>query len=416
MFKLQKHQEDGAEEGLAILQKHKIVYINFQTRVGKTLTALSICDRFGAKSVLMLTKKNAIESIVSDMKLSGYDFTLTVTNYEQAPKLDPADYDLIILDESNEKISAFPKMGKYARFVQILCKRKPVIFCSATPTPESKSQIYHQLAMSSYSPFIEHKSFYSWARVYVKVRKKVINSYPVNDYTETHDILIDSKINHLFVTLSQEDAGFSEEINDVVHKVEMKKSTYRLIKLLKQDQIVYGKSGTILADTPAKMMQSEHQLSTGTIKLEEGNAVTIDESKVHYVKEKFAGKKIAIFYNYVQEFEMLKECFPNWTNNDVDFNESNDLVYLGQFVSKRSGVSLRTAEELVFISVPFSATSYFQARSRHAYKDRKLECNVHFILAENSIDSYIYKTVRSKKNFTLSYYRNARKRNQELFS
>lgn len=417
MFKLEPHQEEGAKKGLSIINDYNIVYINFMTRVGKTLTALTIADRMkGVNNVLFLTKKNAIDSILKDKELSKYPFNLTVTNYEQSPKLNSNDYDLVILDESNEKISSFPKMGKYAKFVHVICKGKPIIYCSATPTPESKSQIFHQLHMSSYSPFKEYKSFYAWAKVYVNVRKKVINSYPVNDYTKAYDELIDQKINHLFVTLSQEDAGFTEVITDIVHKVDLKESTYKLIDRIKRDLVVQGKSGTILADTPAKMMQTEHQISTGTIKLDEGNAITLDTSKVEYIKEKFKGLKIAIFYNYVQEFEMLKESFPNWTNIDTEFNDNTSLVYLGQFVSKRSGVSLKTADKLIFISVPFSATSYFQARSRHAHKQRETECNVHFILANNSIDGYIYKTVKSKKNFTLAYYKNARKRNQELFS
>lgn len=415
-IQLSPHQIEASEKGFEIINKYNLVYLSMMTRTGKTLTALTIANKMnGIDDVLFLTKKNAIDSVIGDYKLSQYDFNLTVTNYEQSPKLNGSDYDLIILDESNEKIAAFPKMGKYAKAVQVICNNKPIIYLSATPSPESKSQLYHQFAMSSFSPFIKFRSFYAWAKVFVDVRKKIINSYPVNDYTKTHDDLIDPMINHLFVTLSQEDAGFTEVINDIVHKVTMNESTYKLIERIKKDKVVEGKAGVILADTPAKMMQTEHQISTGTIKLEGGDAVTIDTSKADYIKKTFTGK-IAIFYNYIQEFEMLKECFPSWTNSDTEFNESEDLVYLGQFVSKRSGVSLKTADDLIFISVPFSATSYFQARSRHAHKHRRTDCNVHFILADKTIDSYIYKTVREKRNFTLKYYFDARKQGQSLFS
>lgn len=405
MIQLRPHQEYGATKGVEILSKYNIVYINFQTRVGKTLTALTIAHRMGYGSVLVLTKKNAIDSIKSDMGMSGYTFNLHVTNYEQAPNIDGKQFDLIILDESNEKISAFPKMGKYAKYVQKLCKMKPIIFCSATPTPESKSQIYHQLAMSSFSPFIDFKNFYAWSKVYVNVKKRVINGFHMNDYSNANDKLIDEKINHLFISISQEEAGFNEEIKDIIHEVTMLPITYKIISKVKKDKILEGRTGNIIADTAARVMQTEHQLATGTIKLDNGRGVTIDQTKVDYIKDNFHGRKLAIYYNYIQEFEMLKDSFPNWTNSDVEFNESKDMVYLGQFVSKRSGISLRTADDLIFISVPFSATSYFQARSRHAHKDRTDVCNVHFILAKKTIDGYVYKMVKKKKNFTLRYYK-----------
>ena len=43
-----------------------------QTRTGKTLTALTAAENYGAKNVLFVTKKKAIDSIVSDYELGGF--------------------------------------------------------------------------------------------------------------------------------------------------------------------------------------------------------------------------------------------------------------------------------------------------------------------------------------------------------
>ena len=404
-IQLSPHQSEAVDNGLIILREHGILYLALEMRLGKTLTALTICQEYDADSVLFITKKNAIESVMSDANLIRRDYDVLVTNYEQVKKLNSDDYDLIVLDESNEKISAFPKMSETAKTIKRICDDKPIIFLSGTPTPESLSQIYHQLAMSSNSPFKEYRNFYRWAKDYVNVKKRMINGFPFNDYKDAKEDLIREKIDHLFISITQEEAGFKEVITDKIIQVPMSQVTKDLIKRIKKHKVIQGKTGAILADTPAKEMQVIHQLSSGTCKLDTGLAVTIDTSKADFIKQQLNGGKIAIFYNYIQEFELLKESFPNWTADDKKFNESDDLVYLGQVVSKRSGVSLRTADKLIFFSVPFSATSYLQGRSRHQYKGRESACLVYFLIADCGIDKYVYKTVKDKEKFTTSHYK-----------
>src|SRR5690606_12228576 len=171
------------------------------------------------------------------------------------------------------------------------------------------------------------------------------------------------------------------------------------------DKIQKSKTSTYIADTASKEMQGIHQLVSGTLKVNDDVSVTVDDAKVKYIQQHFKGKKIGIFYNYKQEFEMLKQYFDNWTDDDKTFNESEDKVYLGQIVSKRSGVSLKTADDLVFLSTPFSFTSYDQGRARHIHKDRTTPCNVHFLIADCGIDRQVYRTVMNKKKYTTAHYR-----------
>jgi hypothetical protein len=75
-----------------------------------------------------------------------------------------------------------------------------------------------------------------------------------------------------------------------------------------------------------------------------------------------------------------------------------------QIVSGREGVSLRNAEYLVFYNIDFSATSYWQARDRMTTKDRRYN-KVYWIFSDKGIEKSIYKTVKSKKNFTLKHFK-----------
>lgn len=100
MIQLRPYQLDNAAKGLEILRNYWIVYLAFETRTGKTLTALEIARRTGLEKVLFVTKKKAIQSIESDYQKMNPDFDLTVINYESVTKVGKG-FDLIICDEAH---------------------------------------------------------------------------------------------------------------------------------------------------------------------------------------------------------------------------------------------------------------------------------------------------------------------------
>jgi hypothetical protein len=71
-----------------------------QVRTGKTLTAMATAHKFGAKSVLFVTKKKAIQDITDQFVGFNKTIALYVTNYEQLGNVHES-FDLIIIDESH---------------------------------------------------------------------------------------------------------------------------------------------------------------------------------------------------------------------------------------------------------------------------------------------------------------------------
>jgi hypothetical protein len=160
----------------------------------------------------------------------------------------------------------------------------------------------------------------------------------------------------------------------------------------------------ILADTPVKLMMKLHQLYSGTIKFESGNSKVLDYSKANYIHHKFAGKKIGIFYKFKEELNALKKVYgENLCTELDDFNNTDKSIAL-QIVSGREGISLSKADALVYYNIDFSATSYWQSRDRMTTKDR-LESDVYWVFSKGGIETEIYKTVSSKKDFTLSHFK-----------
>jgi hypothetical protein len=390
---LRDYQITAAKQGKEILNRYNLVYLAFEVRTGKTLIALTIANDFN--NVLFVTKKKAIPSIEKDFKAIGYTYNLAVINYESLHKVDKQ-YDCIIIDEAHS-IGSFPKKSKRLKDLQQI-KSNCHIFLSGTPCPESWSQIYHQLDASPFSPFKKYKSFYKWSNEFVNIKKKFVSfGNQVNDYSDANLDKIKPYIQHLIMTKTQKETGFINEINERCLYVKMQPKTYTIANRLQKDLVIESKSGVILADTPVKLQSKLHQIYSGTVKLECGKKITLDLSKAEFIKEKFKSQKIAIFYKYQQELEVLKQVFGQNLSTDInEFNTTNKNI-AGQILSIREGTNLSKADAIVFYNLDFSNVSYKQARDRMTTMQRK-QSDVYFIFAYGGIEEKIYKTVTVDKS------------------
>ena len=386
------------------IAEHKFVYLAMEVRTGKTLTALGIAEQQNCKRVLFLTKKKAIRSIEKDYEMLNPLYNLLVINYESIHKIPDVKWDMVIVDEAHS-LGAFPKPNKRAKQVRDIIKVNRCLVClmSGTPTPESYSQMYHQVFGIPTNPFKEHKTFYKFANQYVDKRQKKINSMYINDYTRGYETIID-KMNPFTYRFSQSDAGFKVDTKEHILNVEMDEVTYYLCRKLKRNRVVEGDEEVILADTPVKLMMKLHQLYSGTIKFESGKGMVIDTSKAQFIYKKFAGKKIAIFYKFKQELKAIKEVYGDDICTELSlFKETNKSIAL-QIVSGREGISLKEADALVYYNIDFSATSYWQSRDRMTTIDR-LESDVYWVFAKDGIENEIYKAVCKKKDYTVRHFK-----------
>jgi hypothetical protein len=279
-----------------------------------------------------------------------------------------------------------------------------MIFLSGTPHPESYSQIFHQFWISNYSPFRNYINFYKWANDYVIVTQKYLGFAKVNDYSAAKYEMIKSVIDKYFISFTQTDAGFETSVNENILYCEMLDTTYDLIKRLRKDKVLEGKNEVVLADTGVKEMSKIHQMYSGTVKFESGNTKILDYTKGWFIKDKFKDSKIAIFYKFKAEYDLLKMCFGENLTNDLDeFNTTDKNIAL-QFVSGREGISLAKAKYIVAYNIDFSAVTYFQFRDRMSAIDRPLN-TLYWIFAKNGIENKIYKSVSNKKDFTLNVFK-----------
>ena len=403
------YQKEIIVEGSEILIKNRFLYLTMEVRTGKTLTSLGICRLMNQTKVLFVTKKKAMSSIENDYKMLNPEYSLQVINYESLHKVLDRDFDTIILDEAHG-MGAFPKPSKRAKQVREIIKEcNPfVILLSGTPTPESYSQMFHQVYGIPGNPFKEYVNFYKFSKHYINVKQRKINGLMINDYHDGHQSILD-KMKPFTISFSQKEAGFKVDTREHTLYVPMSDLTYKLTSKLKKHLVIEGKEETILADTPVKLMMKLHQLFSGTVKFESGNSTIIDLSKAQFIHDNFGDTKIGIFYKFKEELNALRQVYgkDNLTTELSVFEETDKSIAL-QIVSGREGISLRQAKALVYYNIDFSATSYWQSRDRMTTKER-LESDIYWIFSEGGIEKDIYKAVSNKKDFTLNHFKKLNK-------
>ena len=405
MVEFRDYQEEIIDKAVSVLKENQFVYLSMQVRTGKTLTAMGTAEKLGCKDMLFVTKKKAIGSIEEDYQKLNPQYNLTCINYESLHKVS-GNFDVIVIDEAHV-LGAFPKPSKRAKQIRVLIQELVpyVILMSGTPTPESFSQLYHQVYACPKNPFKHHVNFYKFAKQYVDVFQVKIGAMPHNDYSKGKPSILD-EMKPYMISYTQKEAGFKVETEEKILNVEMKEITYKLIKKLKNDLVIESKKSgeVILADTGVKLMSKIHQLYSGTVKFESGNAQVIDLSKAEFIRTQFSNMKLGIFYKFKAEYDALKCVYEDDLTTDLaEFKSTNKNIAL-QIVSGREGISLKEADCLVYYNIDFSALSYWQSRDRMTTKD-SIKNDVYWIFAKGGIENKIYKAVSKKKDYTLRHFK-----------
>lgn len=395
------YQVELVEKAMPIMQEKHIIYLALEMRVGKTLISLELARRIGAKNVLFVTKKKAMQSIRKDFVKGGFEYNITIVNFEQLHKVF-GKFDVVIVDEAH-LLGAFPKPSLRTKRLRKIVGDAYLILLSGTPTPESYSQIFHQFWISKYSPF-PHSNFYRWAEDYVDIYEIFLYGQRVRKYDRAKQEKIEKVIRDYFVTFTRAQAGFSVvSAKEFVHRIRISPYIHEIALRIAKSGFVEIGDDIVIADTSAKKMWKLHQLYSGTIILDDGRRKILDISKAKYIWKRFSDRAFVVYYKYRAELEVLQQVFPLWTEDVSRF--SSGVPLLVQIQSGSMGLDFSRADAVVFFNIDFSATNYWQARARLFHRERKSDCEIHWIFAQGGIEDRIFDVVRRKRDYTVSYFR-----------
>jgi len=380
------HQIEIANLAYPILRDNMMVYLACEERTGKTLSAILLAELCDVTNVQVITKKTAIKGWSDTLKAYSHKKIYSVTNYHQAKKVTTKP-DLLILDESHNYISSYPKTGQLWKDVAEVARGVPIIYISATPHAQGPQQLFHQFKLSTWSPWAKYKNFYRWFEDYGRPYTLPINGINIPQYDRVNNERVLADVAHLFVTKTRKDLGFEHEPEDQLHYITLNEATCNVYNDIVWDNISYLSIGPLVCDTAPKVRTSLHQIEGGTIKIDDDYYVLANNEKVDYVLSKFGDvESLVIMYNYKAELQKLQSAFSNAT--------------LLQATSFAEGVDLSGYKDLVIYSQDFSTARHTQRRARQCNKKRSSPIVVHYLLVKGAISDKCYKRVSvNKKNF-----------------
>lgn len=400
------HQKEKAEQLYRVLKANGLAYLAMEERTGKTVSAILTAEMcVNVVNVLVVTKKgkplDGWKETVTSMDLTC---TYTVTNYHQAFKLveQELDFDLIILDESHNYISSYPKLpggkpkagGKPGIWwsLSLLCKQKPIIYVSATPHAQGYQMLYHQLKLSSWTPFSNYRDYYSFFRRFGIPNTVFVNGRQVEQYNRVKEDELKPYVKDLFVTGTRKELGFEQEPCDSLHFVELSKETRAVYNELMKERVAEFNGLELICDTPMKLRTSLHQIEGGALKFEDKPLELTNCEKIDYIKQTWGDTdQLVIFYHYIAEGIKLRKHF------------SNAVILQG--ITNAEGVDLSMYDTLVIYSQDFSTAKHTQRRARQANKHRDKPIVVNYLLVDQAISHQCYNTVAiNKENFVDSVF------------
>ncbi len=386
-------------QGFKILKEYGLVYLNMEERTGKTLTAILIAEESPLVSrVLVVTKKKALEGWEDTLKRCFHLCAYTVINYHSIDKVKIKDFDLIILDEAHNYISAFPKRKAIWDKVIKYTKGKPIIYMSATSSAQGRHLLFNQLALSSWSPWANHKNGYHWHREYGIPDEIYLYGRYIEKYDKVDNERVWDECKHLFIIKTRKELGFDKEPGDVLHYIELDKTTKEVYNELQKDKIIEMRAGMLIADSSMKLRTALHSIEGGTVILKDEITekpryiVLTNREKVDYILSTWGDTKdMVIMFQYKAEKIKLGDIFKN--------------ALILQATSYAEGIDLSKYKHLIIYSQDFSTARHTQRRARQANKERTEEIDVHFLLVKKAMSEQVYDTVSVNKiNFVDSTY------------
>lgn len=386
------HQIQLAAQAAEILREHMIVYLAFEERTGKTLTSILVIEALAVAKCLVITKKKALDGWLDTIAKYKPAKQLDVTNYHQVAKLGPMDYDIVIIDEAHSYVSGYPKTSKMWADVKRMTLGKPIIYLSATPYAQGYQLLYHQFALSSWSPWKKHKNFYQWFAMYGIPKSIYANGRQIPQYNSVREDAFDC-VKHLFITKTRKELDFEHEPEDVIHLVELSDWTKALYNQLTKERIVrLPNDQELICDTTMKLRTSLHMLEGGTAKIDNIYLDLPNREKIDYILANWGDSPdVVIMYQYIAELAKLQAAFKQ--------------AKILQATSYAEGVDLSSYSHLIIYSQDWSTARHSQRRARQANMARKTPIKVHFLLVEKAISEQVYTAVaKNKVNYIDSLY------------
>lgn len=125
--------------------------------------------------------------------------------------------------------------------------------------------------------------------------------------------------------------------------------------------------------------------------------------------------RLVIFYNFNDELELLKRIcnaqnrpvseVNGWRKDLYAYEHENNSITLVQYQAGAMGINLQQANKIIYFSLPERSELFEQSKKRIHRIGQDKPCFYYVLIAKNSVDELIYKTLLMRKDFTDELFR-----------
>lgn len=396
-------------EALARAEPRRTFGLFLQQRMGKTITALHIAQRWGCKEVLVVCPRAALRVWPAELKkLENSSINLTVTTFGKChyPELQRS-WDCLIVDESHriksrdslqtKRVWALSKLAKYS------------ILLSGTPMGNGYEDYYAQLkilepsAYPTWSAFSEEFCIFELRMVPGRTNNR---GEPL-EYSAIVGYRNLEKLKALLDTCSirrlRSDVTTSIRKNSYV-KLSLDAESTKVYNQLKKDG--FYKFGDDLVTTQSKLIKvlKLHQVCGGSIKLDSGEVQYLPSPKIQWIANYLSVTRhpVVVVCKYVAEMEMVEQVAASMgkTSSRVAGKTTFDGTPTDVVVLQpQSGVAidLSFCKEMVIYSTDYSFLNWDQFLDRTVTMNSTSAKYIYLVIRK-SVDELVLKCLKEKQS------------------
>lgn len=448
-FALMKHQIYGASFAEAIYDAGNTgCMLSMEMGTGKTLTAIAMIGRQyklgNVKKLLVVCPKIAMKVWENEFKnFAIFDFSIACLMGTQKKRLDIMNYmfenghglqvviinyeyvyafmdiltkwkpDFILCDESHrikgpttQQTKAVTKIGNNCRFK---------ICLTGTPLTSNVIDFFAQYRFMDSSIFGLSITCYKMRYILTGMFGEYLKPNPIN-FKE-----LQSKVDSIAYRVVKAECMTLPPFTDITIPVEI--SCMKQYKELERDYITWLNENENISVENALTQTLQLRQITGGFYYKYDDlgckqAVFIDNSKLSACMDLIDdlvsnGNKVAVFAEFQAEIEAIyNECVKRKYKCGTYYGKTNDKkrtelvegfqngdtqVFIGQIESAGISITLTASTHMIFYSTGYKYGVYDQARARIHRKGQRNACTYYHLIANNTIDKKILKSLSNKE-------------------
>jgi SNF2 family DNA or RNA helicase len=213
------------------------------------------------------------------------------------------------------------------------------------------------------------------------------------------------------------------ETMEIVRTVEMEPQAQRLYQQLVRDSYAQIKGGEITAANVLTRMLRLSQLTGGFLRGDEGNrAERVSNAKLDVLSDIIdsaaqEGGKLVIIARFLPEIDAITAMLERKTIGysvitgavkDRDeqvrrFQTNFDVtVFVGQIATAGLGITLTSADKMVFYSLDYSMSNFEQTKARIHRVGQRNPCTYLYLVADGTLDGKVLNALRDKADLAKS--------------